>query len=139
MQHDLQRFIDAQKNVYQTALSEITKGRKQSHWMWFIFPQLKGLGRSSNAQYYGIGSLEEARAYLTHPLLGARLIEISKALLQLPHKNAHTVLGSPDDLKLHSSMTLFAQVPGANPVFEQVLQAYFGSRKDERTIELLQS
>lgn len=137
MQHDLQRFIDAQQSVYQQALSEITKGRKQSHWIWFIFPQMKGLGSSSNAQYYGIGSLEEANAYLAHPLLGARLIEISKALLNLPHKNARAVMGSPDDQKLRSSMTLFTQVPGADPVFGQVLQTYFGGRMDEHTIELL--
>ncbi|OLY93505.1 Uncharacterized protein, DUF1810 family [Cnuella takakiae] len=139
MPHDLQRFIDAQKNVYQQALLEISGGRKQSHWMWFIFPQMKGLGRSSNAQYYGIGSLEEASAYIAHPVLGTRLVEISKALLQLPQHDARAVLGSPDDQKLRSSMTLFAQVPGADPVFGQVLQTYFGGRKDERTIELLQA
>lgn len=138
-QHDLKRFLDAQHNVYRQALSEIKKGRKQSHWMWFIFPQVKGLGYSSNAQYYGIGNREEASAYLQHPVLGARLVEISTALLQLPQHNALTIMGSPDDQKLRSSMTLFAQVPGANPIFGQVLQAYFGGQQDVRTLELLQA
>lgn len=105
--------------------------------MWFIFPQIKGLGHSSNAQHFGIGSLEEARAYLAHPILGTRLVAISKALVQLPHHDARAVLGSPDDLKLRSSMTLFAQVPGADPVFGQVLQHYFAGIADYKTIELL--
>lgn len=106
--------------------------------MWFIFPQLKGLGYSSNAQYYGLAGLEEASAYLAHPVLGARLVELTKTLLQLPRHDAHALLGSPDDQKLHSAMTLFAQVPGADPVFRQVLQAYFKSQEDKRTLELLQ-
>ncbi len=134
---DLDRFITGQKNVYPQALAEIRRGQKTSHWMWFIFPQLKGLGHSSNALYYGITDLAEATAYLRHPTLGPRLIEISKALLPLPGKNATRVMGSPDDLKLHSSMTLFAQVKPTDPVFSQVLEKYFHGKEDSQTIALL--
>lgn len=105
--------------------------------MWFIFPQLKGLGYSSNAIYYGIDDLAEAKNYLEHAMLGKRLIEVSNALLALPGNDASAVMGSPDDLKLRSSMTLFAQVPGADPVFDMVLGKYFQGRKDERTLALL--
>ncbi len=134
---DLDRFITAQKDVYPHALSEIRKGRKTSHWMWFIFPQLKGLVQSSNAVYYGITDLAEATAYLRHPVLGPRLIEISRALLLLAVNNATTVMGSPDDLKLCSSMTLFAHVKQTEPVFSQVLEKYFHGKEDPRTIALL--
>jgi uncharacterized protein (DUF1810 family) len=134
---DLDRFITAQQKVYPQALAEIRQGRKTSHWMWFIFPQLKGLGQSSNALYYGITDLAEATAYLRHPVLGPRLVEISQALLPLPGKNATTVMGSPDDVKLCSSMTLFSQVPEADPVFMQVLEKYFQGKEDFRTIALL--
>lgn len=137
MKHDLTRFLLAQRDAYGAALSEIRAGRKRSHWMWFIFPQLKGLGFSSNAMYYGIEGLEEAAAYLADPVLGARLTEISMALLGLPGDNATAVMGSPDDLKLRSCMTLFARVPGADPVFGEVIGKYFGGIPDTKTIALL--
>ena len=105
--------------------------------MWFIFPQLKGLGYSSNANYYGIDGLAEATAYMQHPILGTRLIEISRALLNLPGSNATSVMGSPDDMKLRSSITLFSLVKGADPVFGLVLDKYFQSHKDDQTIALL--
>ena len=135
--HDLSRFIKAQENLYELALSEMRKGKKQSHWMWYIFPQLTGLGRSGTSRIYGIKNLEEASSYLQHPLLGKRLEEISNVLLQLPVSNAHTIFGSPDDLKLRSCMTLFSEVPGAPPVFENVLKKYFNDIKDPLTLELL--
>jgi len=134
---DLDRFVSAQQKVYPQALAEIRQGRKTSHWMWFIFPQLKGLGHSSNALYYGVMDIAEATAYLRHPVLGPRLVEISRALLPLPGKNATTVMGSPDDIKLCSSMTLFSRVPEADPVFTQVLEKYFQGKEDGRTIALL--
>jgi len=134
---NLQRFVDAQARDYQTALGEITAGRKRSHWMWYIFPQIQGLGYSSMAQHYAIADGGEAAAYLAHPTLGPRLIEISRALLTLPGSNATAVMGTPDDLKLRSSMTLFAQVPGADMVFQQVLDKYFGGRPDAKTLSLL--
>ena len=137
MKHDLNRFLTAQERTYPTALSEIRAGRKRSHWMWFIFPQLKGLGHSSNAVYYGIDDLSEAADYLNHPLLGVRLIEISRALLALSGNNATEVMGSPDDMKLRSSMTLFANVPDADPVFGQVINKYFEGEQDSRTVTLL--
>ena len=137
MSTHLDRFVTAQATTYNQALSEIRAGHKRSHWMWFIFPQLKGLGYSSNANYYGIDGLPEAAAYLQHPVLGPRLIEISQALLKLPGNNATSVMGSPDDMKLRSSMTLFSLVKGADPVFGQVLDKYFQSQKDNQTIALL--
>jgi uncharacterized protein (DUF1810 family) len=137
MEHDLSRFLLAQRDVYEVALSEIRAGRKRSHWMWFIFPQLKGLGYSSNAMYYGIEGLEEAAAFLADPVLGIRLRELSMALLGLPGNDATAVMGSPDDLKLRSSMTLFARVPGADPVFGAVIDKYFGGIPDAKTIALL--
>jgi len=137
MKHDLNRFLTAQERTCHTALSEIRAGRKRSHWMWFIFPQLKGLGYSSNAVYYGIDDLSEAADYLNHPLLGVRLIEISRALLALSGNNATEVMGSPDDMKLRSSMTLFANVPDADPVFGQVINKYFEGEQDSRTVTLL--
>jgi len=137
--HDLNRFLLAQENAYPAALSEIRAGRKRSHWMWFIFPQLKGLGYSSNAVFYGIDGLEEATAYLQDPVLGARLIGISRVLLDLPGSDARAVMGSPDDMKLRSSMTLFARVPGADPVFEAVIRKYFGGEEDAKTVALVVS
>jgi uncharacterized protein (DUF1810 family) len=137
MKHDLTRFISAQARTYDAALAEIRAGRKRTHWMWFIFPQLKGLGLSSNAVYYGIDALEEAVEYLKHPVLGVRLLEISRALLGLPGNNATVVMGTPDDLKLRSCMTLFARAPGADPVFGQVLDQYFRGEQDAKTLALL--
>lgn len=133
----LQRFEDAHRQDYETALSEIRRGRKTSHWMWYIFPQLKGLGHSPTAQYYSIEDLGEAEAFLAHPVLGAHLVEISRALLALETNNADLVFGYPDNLKLRSSMTLFAQVREANPVFGQVLDKFFEGKPDQRTLELL--
>ena len=121
---ELQRFIEAQQHTYQVALSEINNGRKASHWMWFIFPQLKGMGSSSTANYYGLTDLEEAEHYLQDPVLGSRLVTISEAVLSVKNKTASQIFGYPDDLKLHSSMTLFAQTK-AHPIFAQVLKYYF--------------
>lgn len=133
---DLQRFLDAQARDYAAALAEIKSGRKRSHWMWYIFPQIQGLGFSSTSQHYAIRDLAEAAAYLKHPVLGKRLIEISTALLGLAGHDANRVFGSPDDLKLKSSMTLFAAVPGAEAVFAQVLAKYFGGVPDGKTLQL---
>lgn len=133
----LQRFENAHRQDYETALAEIRRGRKTSHWMWYIFPQLKGLGYSPTAQYYSIENLAEAEAFLAHPVLGAHLVEISRALLALETNNADLVFGYPDNLKLRSSMTLFAQVREASPVFGQVLNKFFEGKPDQRTLALL--
>jgi uncharacterized protein (DUF1810 family) len=133
----LNRFLEAQASSYEQALSEIKSGRKRSHWMWFIFPQLQGLGYSETARFYAIEDLQEAQLYLQHPVLGARLIEISKVMLALEGKTANHILSSPDDLKLRSSMTLFAAVPGADPVFQAVLDKYYNGEADEKTLQLL--
>jgi uncharacterized protein (DUF1810 family) len=133
----LQRFLDAQATDYAPALAEIKNGRKRSHWMWYIFPQIEGLGFSSISQRYAIRDAAEAAAYLHHPVLGARLVEISQALLGLASGNATSIMGSPDDLKLRSSMTLFGAVPGASPVFQQVLDKFFGGAPDAKTLQLL--
>ena len=135
---DLQRFVDAQDGgVYGRALAELRAGQKRSHWMWFVFPQIAGLGRSPTAQLYAIGSLDEARAYLAHPVLGPRLIECASALLDIGSSDAEAVLGSIDAVKLRSSMTLFARADPDEPVFTGVLDRYFGGRADEATDELL--
>ena len=136
-ENSLQRFLDAQANDYQTALAELKAGRKRSHWMWYIFPQLRGLGFSETARYYGINDAAEAEAYLAHPVLGQRLVEISQALLGLAGSDANRIMGSPDDLKLRSSMTLFGALPGAGPVFKQVLDKFFGGAPDPKTLQLL--
>ena len=136
-QGNLKRFTDAQERVYPTALAEIQNGRKRSHWMWFIFPQIQGLGFSETAQYYAISDLPEAAAYLQHPVLGSRLTEISTALLALGGSNANSIFGSPDDLKLKSSMTLFAALPGADPVFQSVLDKFYRGTKDARTLQII--
>ena len=133
----LERFVKAQQYDYDTALREIRSGRKRSHWMWYIFPQLQGLGFSSTAQYYGIRDLEEAQDYMEHPLLGARLVEISEALLALDTGDASAVMGYPDDLKLRSSMTLFELAAPEQPVFGRVLEKYYSGHRDRRTLELL--
>jgi uncharacterized protein (DUF1810 family) len=138
MMADLNRFIEAQQSNFEIALSEIRAGRKQSHWIWYIFPQLRGLGHSYNADLYGLEDLAETSAYFSHPTLGPRLVEISQALLGLPGKNATAVMGSPDDLKLRSCMTLFSLVPSADPVFRQVLEKYFRGQGDGKTIALLE-
>ena len=134
---DLSRFLDAQKHSYATALSEIRSGRKRSHWMWYIFPQIAGLGFSSTAQFYAIRDLSEARAYLEEPVLRSRLLEISSALLELPSDDAGQILGWPDDLKLRSCMTLFLHADPSIPVFQQVLDKFYEGSEDERTVALL--
>lgn len=132
----IERFVKAQEESYGQALAEIKNGRKRSHWMWYIFPQLKGLGRSETARYYGIENRSEAEAYLAHPLLKGRLLEISGELLKLESSDARAVLGRPDDLKLKSSMTLFYLVDG-NPTYKAVLDKYFGGELDKVTVDLL--
>lgn len=134
---NLQRFLDAQATDYAPALAELKAGRKRSHWMWYIFPQIQGLGFSQISKQYAIRDAAEAAAYLQHPVLGARLVEISQALLGLAGSNATSIMGSPDDLKLRSSMTLFGAVPGASPVFQQVLDKFFGGQPDGQTLRQL--
>jgi len=134
---DLKRFSDAQERNYEIAFAEVSAGRKRSHWMWYIFPQVKGLGFSSTSQHYGINGLKEASAYLNHPVLGPRLTGISQALLELEGNNATQIFGHPDDLKLRSSMTLFAAVADSDPVFQQVLDKYFQGKADLPTLTLL--
>ncbi|MFJ5294994.1 DUF1810 domain-containing protein [Pseudomonas sp. NPDC088368] len=136
-EHDLQRFLDAQEPLFERALSELRNGRKRSHWMWFIFPQLKGLGHSEMAQRYGISGREEALAYLRHPCLGARLESCSRAVLQWKHRSATEIMGSPDDLKLRSSMSLFASVAPELGVFQEVIEAFFGGKADTATVSRL--
>lgn len=134
----LARFLEAQNHTYLKALSEIRSGKKTSHWMWYVFPQLKGLGKSDMAQFYGIESLKEAEDYLAHPVLGKHLVAISDALLAIEGRTANEIFGSPDDLKLCSSMTLFAAAANAHPVFQAVLEKYYGGRYDSSTRLLLQ-
>jgi uncharacterized protein (DUF1810 family) len=136
---DLKRFLDAQQQDYQAAYNEVKAGKKRSHWMWYIFPQISGLGFSSTSLYYAIKDIEEARAYLQHPVLGQRLLEITKILLELPESNATAVLGSPDDFKLKSCMTLFASVQGSSTVFQQVLNKFFDGEMDIKTLKILDS
>ena len=135
--HNLERFIQAQKPVFQTALAELKAGKKQSHWMWYIFPQIQGLGFTETSRFYAIKDRNEAQEYLKHRVLGPRLVMLASELLQLGTSDAYQVFGSPDELKLHSSMTLFAELEDTDPVFEQVLRKYFGGRKDNRTLKIL--
>ena len=135
--YDLHRFIDAQRSDYATALAEIKSGRKRGHWMWYIFPQLLGLGYTSTSVFYAIKNLDDAAAYLQHAVLGPRLIEISNALLALDRNDAEKIFGQTDEMKLRSSMTLFSLVPGAPGVFQAVLDKFFHGRKDEKTLQLL--
>ena len=137
MQPSLERFIQAQEHDYPTALAEVRAGYKCSHWMWYIFPQLKGLGFSSTAQFYGINGKEEAKAYLEHPVLGARLREITSVLLTLEHKSAVEIFGRTDAMKLRSSMTLFACLSVSNSVFHLVLNCFFDSNTDSNTLKKL--
>ena len=133
----LDRYLKAQAGDYETALREIRGGRKRSHWMWYIFPQLRGLGFSATAEYYGLRDLEEAKDYMEHPVLSARLVEISEALLELDTGDPGAVLGYPDDLKLRSCMTLFELAAPGQPVFARVLEKFYGGRRDARTLSLL--
>ncbi|HUH63945.1 MAG TPA: DUF1810 domain-containing protein [Terracidiphilus sp.] len=133
----LARFVDAQSAEYEQVLRELRAGRKHSHWIWFIFPQLKGLGRSSMAEYYGIGSRDEAAAYLAHPVLGPRLRECTELVNRVEGRTIDEIFGFPDNLKFRSSMTLFAQATGENQLFQDALSEYFGGEPDTRTIALL--
>lgn len=134
---DLKRFIDAQQTDYATALQEITDGRKKSHWMWYIFPQIAGLGQSETSRHFAIRNRDEAEGFLNHPLLGQRLVEISTALLRHSGRTAYSIFGSPDDMKLKSSMTLFAELKDPNPIFQKVLDQFFNGEKDQLTLEIL--
>jgi uncharacterized protein (DUF1810 family) len=133
----LDRFLLAQRDTYPVALAEIRAGRKRSHWMWFIFPQLAGLGMSEMSRYYGIRDRQEAVDYLDHPVLGRRLIEISTAIVDLEGVTATDILGTPDDLKLQSCSTLFASISPGKSVFEAVLQRYFAGQPDQKTLDQL--
>jgi uncharacterized protein (DUF1810 family) len=135
--HDLARFEAAQEGSYESALAELRRGRKQSHWMWFVFPQFAGLGFSQMSVRYAIKSLDEARAYLAHPVLGPRLAESADAVLAIAGRSALEIFGSPDDMKLRSSATLFAAVSPEGSVFHQLLDKYFGGRKDDSTLRLI--
>ena len=135
--NNLNRFLDAQQTDYQTALSEIKNGKKRSHWMWYIFPQIQGLGFSETSKYYAIKDAAEAEEFLNNPVLGSRLIEICSELLKLKSNDAYSVFGSPDDMKLKSCMTLFAALRPANLVFQQVLDKFFNGAKDDKTLGLL--
>ena len=137
--HNLSRFIDAQEPNYRPALAEIAAGQKASHWMWYVFPQYAGLGFSPTSRHYAINGLEEARAYLDHPILGPRLLECVDALLAVTGRSAREIFGSPDDLKLKSSMTLFAHVSPEGSAFEKALDMYFEGHRDGKTLELVGS
>jgi uncharacterized protein (DUF1810 family) len=135
--YDLQRFVRAQEGMFEQALQELRQGDKRSHWIWFIFPQLRGLGSSRNAQFYGLSSKEEAAAYLGHPTLGPRLRTCAEAILQVEGRSLLEILGAPDDLKFRSSMTLFAQAADDNRLFIDALAKYCGSRLDAATLQRL--
>jgi uncharacterized protein (DUF1810 family) len=135
--HDLRRFLDAQAPVYAQAIAQLTRGAKASHWMWFVFPQLKGLGRSGMAQHYGLASLDEARAYWRHPVLGARLADCVQRVMAVEGRSVHRIFGSPDDLKFGSSMTLFALAVPDEPAFQQAIDRHFGGVRDPATLSLL--
>ena len=134
---DLDRFVQAQGDVYETALGELRRGEKRTHWMWFIFPQLAGLGRSPTARRYAIANRAEAEAYLRHPVLGARLVECAEAVLAVKGRSALEIFGSTDAMKLRSSATLFSLVSAPGSVFERILDTYFGQEADARTVGLL--
>jgi uncharacterized protein (DUF1810 family) len=136
-QEGLERFVVAQAPVYDTVLAELAAGRKQTHWMWFVFPQLRPLGQSHTARYYGLENLDEAKAYWRHPVLGPRLLHGVELLLQVKGKSAHEVFGSPDDLKLRSCMSLFELAAPDEPRFGEVLARYCGGSRDARTLALV--
>ena len=136
---NLQRFINAQEKAYSIALSEIRNGKKQSHWMWYIFPQIKGLGFSETSKFYAIKDLNEAEEFLNHPELGSRFIQICNELLFLESNDATKIFGKPDDAKLRSSMTLFSALPNTHPVFKKVLDKFFDGKKDPNTLKLIES
>jgi uncharacterized protein (DUF1810 family) len=133
----LERFVQAQAPVIEQALRELQAGRKQSHWMWFVFPQIAGLGRSPTARFYAIPSLDEARRYLVHPVLGTRYRECCQAVMHVRDRSAHDIFGSPDDLKFRSSLTLFAEAAPGEALFRDLLEKYFDGELDGTTLELL--
>ncbi|HEY0587194.1 MAG TPA: DUF1810 domain-containing protein [Pseudoduganella sp.] len=135
--YQLERFVAAQENIYPQVVNELSAGRKRSHWMWFIFPQLAGLGFSAMAQQYAVGGLAEARAYLAHPVLGPRLRECSALVLAVRGATVHGIFGAPDNMKFHSSMTLFAQAAPDEALFRDCLDKYFGGVPDQATLDLL--
>jgi uncharacterized protein (DUF1810 family) len=137
MPHNLQRFITAQQNDYPAALAEIKQGRKRSHWMWYIFPQIAGLGFSETSKYYALKNIDEAQAYLNHPILGSRLIEICTQLLNLSTHSATQIFGTPDDMKLRSCVTLFNALSDTCPVFQQVLDRFFNGEGDNKTLRII--
>jgi uncharacterized protein (DUF1810 family) len=137
--YNLNRFIEAQMATYEGAMLELARGRKESHWVWYIFPQIEGLGRSDTAKLYSIKSLEEGRAYLGHPVLGPRLIEACEILLNLKDASIDEVMGFPDDLKLLSSMTLFEFISGSNSIFTKMIELYFDDERDENSIKLIRA
>lgn len=137
--HDLNRFVLAQADDYEQALAEIRAGRKRSHWMWYIFPQIEGLGFSSMSRRYAIRSLDEARAYLDHPVLGPRLLECAEAALGIEGRSAHEIFGSPDDMKLRSCATLFAAVTPVDSPFARLLDRFYDGESDARTLQLLEA
>jgi uncharacterized protein (DUF1810 family) len=134
---NLQRFVNAQTPVYSQAIAELREGRKRSHWMWFVFPQIAGLGRSETARFFAISRAEEARAYLAHPVLGPRLRECCRLVNAITGRSAHEIFGDPDDLKFHSCLTLFAEVSAEEGEFRAGLQKYFAGRPDRPTLERL--
>lgn len=136
---DLQRFAEAQEPVYAQVCAELRAGQKQSHWMWFVFPQLRGLGHSAMAERFAISGMEEARLYLTHPVLGARLRECVRQVLEIRGKSVEEIFGYPDHLKFRSSMTLFAQAAPEEDIFRRALERFFGGEADEKTLALLRA
>jgi uncharacterized protein (DUF1810 family) len=138
-QYNLNRFIEAQMAIYEGAMLELTRGRKDSHWTWYIFPQIVGLGRTDKAKLFAIKSLEEGRAYLKHPVLGQRLIKACEILLSLKDASMDEVMGFPDDLKLLSSMTLFEALSDSNSIFTKVIDVYFDDESDETSLEIIKS
>ncbi len=134
---NLDRFVKAQEVTYETALGEIRRGRKESHWMWYVFPQFNGLGFSETSKHFAIKSVSEAEEYLHHPILGQRLLESFRATLEIEDRSAAEIFGSPDDLKLLSCATLFSTISDAEPVFEQLILRFFSGKKDKKTLSLL--
>lgn len=135
--YQLQRFLDAQEAVYPDVVRELREGRKESHWMWYIFPQVKGLGKSHISQKYALGSIDEATAYVQHPILGNRLHECTEIVVSTEESTVEQIFGYPDYLKFHSSMTLFSQVENHNPIFDSALGKYFDNKKDQLTLDAL--
>ena len=136
-QYNLSRFIEAQETTYEVAMLELARGRKDSHWIWYVFPQIEGLGKSDTAKLYSIKSLEEGRVYLEHPVLGPRLVEACEILLNLKNASMNKVMGFPDDLKLLSSMTLFENISSENSIFAKIIEVYFDNNRDENSLRII--